>query len=237
MMCAMARNLGTSLRLDRSRPVTVAGAPAAVRSTRPSWRDPRLWIGVALVAVSVIAGARIMAGADRTVGVWAVSDDLAAGATVADADLVVRRVHFASGGLGAYFPADRPVPSGLAAVREVGAGELLPRAALGPASRSDTVQVPIAVDPAQVPRSVGKGSVVDVYVVAGAATGGAGDSSQAAAKPALSGVSVVAAPPLADSFGASGKRQLDLAVPKDQVTAFFALVQSTPSGTITVVRR
>lgn len=242
MMSAMARNLGTGRRQDH---LTVAGAPAAVRSIRPTWRDPRLWVGVALVAVSVLVGARVLAGADDTVGIWAVSDDVAAGASVSSSDLVVHRVHFGSGGADAYYPADRPLPRGLTAVRDVGAGELLPRSALGPASRSDTVQVPVAVDPAQVPRSVTRGSVVDVYVVAGAGGAGgandAGNTGDAATEPkqqaALSGVSVVAAPAPADSFGATGKRQLDLAVPKDQVAPFFALLQSTQSATITVVRR
>lgn len=228
MMSAMARNLGTGLRRDHA---SVAGAPAAVRSTRLGWRDPRMWVGVALVAVSVLVGARIVSGADETVGVWAASGDLAPGAPVSTHDLEVRRVHFGSGGLGAYFTADKPIPSGLTALRDVGDGELLPRSAVGPASAGDDVQVPVAVDPAQVPRSVARGSVVDVYVVAG--TGADATPSKAA----LSAVSVVDAPPLADSFGSTGKRQLVLAVPKDQVAAFFGLLQSTQQPTITVVRR
>lgn len=230
MMCAMARNLGTGLRHDH---VSVAGAPAAVRTTRPGWRDPRMWVGVALVAISVLVGARILSGADHTVGVWAASGDLAPGTPVTSHDLEVRRVHFGSGGLGAYFTADKPVPAGLTALRDVGDGELLPRSAVGPASATDTVQVPVAVDPAQVPRSVSRGSVVDVYVVASSSS--AADA--APSKAALSGVSVVDAPPLADSFGSSGKKQLVLAVPKDQVAAFFGLLQSTQQPTITVVRR
>ena len=226
MMSAMARNLGTGLRRAH---VSVAGAPAAVRSTRPSWRDPRLWVGVALVAVSVLVGVRIVSGADRTVGVWAAAGDLAPGTPVSQHDLQVRRVHFGSGGTGAYLTADKPVPPGLTALREVGGGELLPRSALGPASLAGTVQVPVAVEPAQVPRSVARGSVVDVYVVGSGAEA-------SASKAALSGVSVVDAPPLADSFGSSGKKQLVLAVPHEQVPAFFGLLQSVQQPTITVVQ-
>lgn len=227
-MSAMARNLGTGLRHDH---VSVAGAPAAVRSTRPGWRDPRMWVGVGLVAVSVLLGARLVSGADRTVGVWAASGDLPPGAAVSSHDLQVRRVHFGSGGAEAYFAADRPIPPGLTTLRDVGDGELVPRSALGPVSASDTVQVPVAVDPAQVPRSVSRGSVVDVYVVAGSTTAGSSTA------PALSGVSVVDAPPLADSFGSSGKKQLVLAVPKARVAGFFGLLESTQQPTITVVRR
>ena len=48
-----------------------------MRGHRPAWRDPRLWIGVVLVAASVVAGARLLAAADDTVQVWAAVDALA----------------------------------------------------------------------------------------------------------------------------------------------------------------
>lgn len=190
-----------------------------------------MWVGIALVAVSVLVGARVVSAADHTVGVWAASGDLASGTPVSSHQLQVRRVHFGSGGLDAYFPADRPIPPGLSVVRDVRDGELVPRSAVGHAEASGTVQVPVAVDPAQVPRSVARGSAVDVYVVA--ASGGEGSP----AKAALSGVTVVDAPRPVESFGSSGKRQLVLAVPKELVPAFFGLLQSTQQPTITVVRR
>ena len=61
----------------------------------------------------------------------------------------------------------------------------------------------MAVDAEQVPGSVQAGSVVDVYLV-----------SEPGGKPgpALSAVTVVDAPPLEQSFAATGKRQLVLAV-------------------------
>ena len=33
----------------------------------PGWRDPRLWIGVAIVAVSVLVGALVLGTSDDTV--------------------------------------------------------------------------------------------------------------------------------------------------------------------------
>ncbi len=51
--------------------------------------------GVAIVAVSVVAGSRLLAAADDTVAVWAVVADLGPGDTVAEADLEARRVRFA----------------------------------------------------------------------------------------------------------------------------------------------
>ena len=55
-----------------SRPGIAEAAPApAVRRLRSSrWRDPRLAVGVVLVAASVVVGARVLAAADDTVAVW-----------------------------------------------------------------------------------------------------------------------------------------------------------------------
>ena len=39
-------------------------APAATRVARPGWRDPRLWIGLLIVAGSVVLGARLLAAVD-----------------------------------------------------------------------------------------------------------------------------------------------------------------------------
>ena len=68
--------------------------PRATRSRRPGWRNPRLLLGVVLVAGSVVLGARVLAAADDTVGVWAVSRSLPAGAAVEDGDLERRQVRF-----------------------------------------------------------------------------------------------------------------------------------------------
>ena len=57
--------------------VTSLRDPASTRAAAggprhpPGWRDPRLWIGVAIVAVSVVVGSRLLAAADDSVAVWA----------------------------------------------------------------------------------------------------------------------------------------------------------------------
>ena len=206
------------------------GAPAAQRVPRAGWRDPRLWVGVAILAVSVVAGARLLSSADVSVPVWAAAGDLAVGAPVTAADLEQHRVRFADAHQAEGYFTDSAPPDGVL-LRGVGAGELLPRAAVGEAAQSGTVQVPLSVEPEQVPPSVGAGSVVDVYVL--------GDSGPrgAQAEPALSAVSVVDAPAIEDSFVASGRRQLVLAVPEDDAQRFFGLLGAVDSPTLTVVRR
>jgi hypothetical protein len=242
----VARTLGSSV----AAPAISAGAASvtppvqAVRATRPGWRDTRLWIGLAIVAACIVAGVRILGAADHTVAVWGLKADAGAGAMLSRADLEVHRVHFdAADDLAGYFRADAGLPDQLALTRGVGAGDLLPRSAIGTAASTDTVQVPLAVDPAQVPPAVANGSVVDVYVVGADASRGAGDigapgGSSAAAAPALSAVTVVSAQRSEDVFGGSQtSRQLTLAVPEKRAQQFFALLGSLSDPTITVVLR
>lgn len=210
--------------------------PPAVRASTPGWRDPRLWVGVAIVAVSVVAGARLLASADDTVAVWAVAADMGAGDLVTEDDLVVQRVRFADEGRDRYFTVGDGLPGDLELVRGVGEGELLPRAAVGPASATDTLQVPISVAAARVPASVDAGSVVDVFIVARPSDPERGFS-RGPGEPALQAVTVVAAPSIDDTFGTSGERQLDLAVPEPEAQAFFELLNSFDDPVLTVVRR
>ena len=224
----MARKLGSP---------GASAPPFAVRATTPGWRDPRLWIGIAIVAVSVVAGARLLASADDTVDLWAVSADMGAGDVVTEADLVVQRVRFADARrLDLYFTAEEQLAPDLELVRGVGEGELLPRGAVGSSAQSDVLQVPISVASERVPVSIEAGSVVDVMIVARPAQPG-GRAPIGPGEAALEGVTVVAAPPLADSFGTSGERQLDLAVPEADAQAFFELLNSLESPVLTVLRR
>lgn len=228
IMVAMTRNLGTSA-VDPT--PSAATPPAAVRTSRPGWRDPRLWLGIAIVCFSVVLGARLLAGADDTVAVWAVADDLGAGAPLADAELVAEHVRFADpDALAGYHLADEPLPADLVALRDVGAGELLPRGAVGPAAETGLLHVPISVPPELVPPSVTTGSVVDVYLVT---AGG----SRTDGRPAMSEAAVVAAPPLSESFGTSGQRQLVVAVEEAAVEEYFRRLAEHAGATPTVVRR
>lgn len=228
------RDLGIS-------PVTPA-PPHATRVVRPGWRDPRLWIGVLLVAGSVVLGARLMAAADDTVAVWAVAAERGSGTPLTAEDLVVERVRFAGGdSIDRYFAADEPVPEGLVLVRPVGAGELLARSSVGEASEDPVLQVPLAVDPQRVPPAVEAGSVVDVWVADAAgpegATSGADDAERETDGPALSRVTVVAAPAFDDTFAVSGTRQIVVAVADERAADFERLLGSLQDPVIRILQR
>jgi hypothetical protein len=237
---AVARSLG-----EATAAASVGGGaplgwdvPTALRGHRPAWRDPRLWIGIVLVAASVVVGARLLAAADDTVQVWAAATDLGAGHRVQADDLVAQRVRFVDGdALGGYFTVDDELPADLELTRSISAGELLPRAAVGTAQATGLVEVPIGVEPELVPPSVEPGDVVDVYVVAPLAADDHGDQPEPPGGPALTGATVVDAPELASSFGTSGKRQLVLAVPEAEAPAFFAQLARYDAPSLTVVRR
>ena len=229
MMSPVSRNLGNP---------GAQAPPVAVRASTPGWRDPRLWIGIAIVAVSVVAGARLLASADDTVAVWATVEDLGAGDLVTEADLEVRRVRFAEGeDLDRYFRADDELPADLQLTRGVGAGELLPRGAVGAAAEGDRVQISIEVAPGRVPTGVDSGAVVDVVVLDPSGVGtGRGLRDLEEFEPALAEATVVDAPAPDASFGSmSGLRQLVLAIPEDEVAGFYELLGSIADPVISIV--
>ena len=193
-----------------------------------------MWVGVAIVAVSVVAGARLLATADDTVAVWAVDADMGPGDQVTVDDLVTRRVQFADDGdLDHYFRVDEDLPTDLELTRGVGAGELLPRGAVGSAGESGLLQVRIAVDNEQVPSAVDAGSVVHVYLVSAAGDGGADAPT---GEPALEAVTVVDAPPAEDNFAATGNRTIDVVVSEGQARDYFAQRAALDDPVVTVVK-
>lgn len=207
--------------------------PVATRVARAGWRDPRLWIGLLIVAGSVVLGARLLAAADDTVSVWAVVNDQGVGSPVGADDVVAVRVRFAdSDEAGRYLTADEPLPDGVVLSRAIGSGELLPRAAIHTEQEAGTVQVPLDIEPGRVPGTVDAGSVIDVYV------GGArGRGQDAAEGPELAGVTVVAAPPVEESFAVTGTRQLVLAVDDEEVAPFLALLDGRDDAVVRIVQR
>ncbi|GAB3593012.1 flagellar protein FlgA [Angustibacter peucedani] len=134
----------------------------ARRLRRPSWRDPRLVVGLALVLASVVLVALVVQHADDTRPVWAARRALTPGEQVTSADLVVRDVRVA-GGDETYLPATGDLAAGQVVLRYVGAGELLPRAAVGPRDQVDLRPVAVPVSP-EAADGLQPGALVDVWV-------------------------------------------------------------------------
>jgi hypothetical protein len=139
-------------------------SPKARRLATPGWLDTRLVLGVLLVLVSVVVGARVLSSADRSQTVWAAKRDLAPGSQLAADDLTRVRVRLFSGSRN-YVTGTGPAPVGYVLRRSVGAGELLPFAALtAPDADPAFRYVTVPVVRGHLPPDLRSGAQVDVYV-------------------------------------------------------------------------
>jgi hypothetical protein len=136
--------------------------PRAARLARPRWLDLRLIVGVLMVLISVVLGARLVATVDDTYEVWSVRDDLGTRTTLSAADLVSVPVNLGDGARGYLSASSSPV--GRVLTRPLSRGELIPAAALKDAGTADLRRVVIEVDRVST-SGLRRGRVVDVYAV------------------------------------------------------------------------
>lgn len=221
-----------------SRTHAAMDVPTASRAQPPGWRDPRLWVGVAIVAVSVIAGARILGAADDSVTVWAAARDVAPGDTLREDDLVSSSVRFGDrADLDRYLLTSAPLPDDLRLTRGLGAGELVPAAALGSGEAADTVIVSLAFPHELIPTNIGAGSLIELLVVP---DDGAGDGRSRTSEPTtvLSDVVVIDAPSAADSLGSVSRgRQLVLGIPEAESGALTEILAASEDQRVRVLVR
>ncbi|WP_432499206.1 hypothetical protein [Kineococcus gypseus] len=157
--------------------------PARARRLRaPSWRDPRLVVGVVLVLASVVLGARTVSAARATTGVWALTAPVGAGTALGAAQLRVAQVSVEEATAAAYLPAGQAPAAGWVALRGMAAGELLPRSAVAPADELVERAVSLPLEGA-LPDGVRTGALADVWVAWPAEGGGAAAPAGAAAHP------------------------------------------------------
>jgi Flp pilus assembly protein CpaB len=139
--------------------------PMGRRSTPPRWRDARLLVGLLLVLLSVVLGARVVTAADDTVPWLTARADLPAGHVLTDGDLGTTKAHLDPAASVRYFRADsRGALVGRTLIRPAGAGNLLPRDALAYGSTTPTSVVPVLVKAGRLP-ALRPGDHVDVYVL------------------------------------------------------------------------
>lgn len=140
---------------------TAAPAAAAPRLKKPSWKDPRLLLGILLVLASVAGVSALLASQDRTTQVLAASRDLPVGTALKAADFDVVQVSL--GGLeGTYVSARDPFPQDAVAGNLLRSGELLVKADLTEADKLD--RKPLGLDvQAPLPSGIRAGDRVDVW--------------------------------------------------------------------------
>ncbi|HET8716225.1 MAG TPA: SAF domain-containing protein [Nocardioidaceae bacterium] len=200
------------------------------------------------MAASVLLGARLFAAADDTVRVTVARVDLPAGAPVGPGDLDTRDVRFGDQELAdLYLPAGAALPAGAVLIRDVVAGEMVPRAAIGRQATTLT-EVPLSVAADAVPRDVHAGSVVDVWVTPrpeagaqagdqGGGLGGGQGASMAESVLVFDDVVVVDAPRTGSALGPSATRQVVVGVPDEQQDRLATALARLATGTVLLTER
>lgn len=194
-------------------------------------------MGILLVGLSVLAGAKVFAGADDTVAVWASRVTLPEGAAVSATDLVRREVHFSdSAQAELYLTAADPPPPGSTTTREIGPEELVPRAALATGSATKLVELPLSVAPEVVPATVRAGSVVDVWVTPDSSSP-ALDGVDVDAERIFQDVPVLAVPLSGDSLGPTSARQVIVAIAPAQASRLPRALSRLAHGTVVLTKK
>jgi hypothetical protein len=143
------------------------GAPSipAQRNRRARWKDGRLVLGVLLVAITALAGAKLLSSADDTTTIWAAKADIPAGRALTADDLTTARVRFTNNDDASRYVAADAELNGLVLTRAVDAGEFVPREAAVSAADNDRTEVPLSVAAGRLPSDTAAGDEVDVWVV------------------------------------------------------------------------
>ena len=135
---------------------------------RAFWADLRFLLGIALIVASVTGVWLVVAAARQTTPVFAAATTLVPGQSVEPGDLHV--VQVALGQLDDAYASPATLVPGAVATRVVPAGELVPRDAVGEASRVRTTTV-VVTSTNDVPEDVSTGSAVEVWAAAPAERG------------------------------------------------------------------
>lgn len=198
---------------------TIAG-----RLRRPTWRDPRLLVGLVLICGAVVAVAMALRAADTTRPYYAAATPLSPGTTLGPDDLTIARARVDDG---VYLAADGEAPWGLTVSRAVGVGELVPTVAVDdPASFDGRVVGVVAHAP--VSPDVVAGSTVDVWV--GSQEAGSGEGSALVA----AGLMVAEVARAEGAFAVGGGETVYLSVPSAEVAG---LLDAISQAQVTIVGR
>ncbi|TCC01978.1 SAF domain-containing protein [Kribbella soli] len=207
------------------------GAPAAPaqRNRKARWKDGRLVLGVLLVAVTALAGAKLLSSADDTTTIWAAKHELKAGTPLTNDDLTTVRVRFTSGDdSGRYLSADADL-KGLVVGRTVGQGEFVPKDAAVPKSDQDRTEFPLSVAAGRLPSDTAPGDVVDVWVVP--------KEEGQPARPLWSSVRVLQIDSVKGVAGGSARRQVTIALASADLPRIPAALTAISAGEPTLVRK
>ncbi|MCD4849285.1 flagella basal body P-ring formation protein FlgA [Arthrobacter sp. AK01] len=139
-----------------------AAIVAGQRLKKPSWKDPRLLIGVLLVLASIAGVIALVGTADRTTQVYAAREDISVGQAVTAADLSIVKVRL-DDIESSYVTVEEGLAAGKVALQRVEKNQLIPQQSLGKADALNRKPVAISMDE-ELPEQATPGARVDVWV-------------------------------------------------------------------------
>jgi hypothetical protein len=135
---------------------------AASRLKKPSWKDPRLLVGVLLVLASIAGVIGLVGAADKTKQVYIAKEDIAVGQVVLAGDLSIAHVRLDDIESG-YLTVEGGLTEGKVALQRVAKNQLVPRESLGEPDALDRKPVAISMEE-ELPAQATAGARVDVWV-------------------------------------------------------------------------
>ena len=190
------------------------GAATGARLKRPSWKDPRLLVGVLLVLASVIGVISLVGSADKTTEVYAARDSIAVGEKLSQDNVVRAKVR-----LGEteehYLTVESGLPEGLVAVQRIGKSQLVPRDSLGKVDALDRKPVTVTIEEG-LPDQAVAGTRVDVWVALPDARNGFSEP-----KLLLPGAEIAQVTPGSTALGSSRNTVLMVLVADNQMPALL----------------
>jgi hypothetical protein len=184
------------------------------RLKRPSWKDPRLLVGVLLVLASVIGVISLVGSADKTTDVYAAKDSIAVGEKLSPENVVLAKVR-----LGEteehYLTVESGLPEGLVAVQRVGKNQLIPRDSLGKVDALDRKPVTVTIEES-LPDQAVAGTRVDVWVALPDARNGFSEP-----KLLLPGAEIAQVTPGSTALGSSRNTEVMVLVADNQMPALL----------------
>lgn len=165
---AGARTLGTDhAATGRTIDRMTGHTKQARRISAPSWRDPRLLLGVLVVLISTIVGARAFAAQDDTARYWAARSDVTVGSEVDKDDFTAVSAHLSKDAESQYMRVEHELPADfdeMVWAHDVEAGALIDVGSLVLAEEKPAGELPLKVALGSAPADLRAGQRVDVWV-------------------------------------------------------------------------
>lgn len=189
-------------------------------------------LGVLLVAITALAGAKLVSSADDTTAILAAERDLPAGTKLTSADLTTVRVRFTSSEAAERYVAADADLQGLVVVRGVSAGEFMPRQAAVTQDDNDRTELPLSIATGRLPADTAAGDQVDIWVVPKVTNG-----PEQPAKKLWDTVRVVQVEAVKGVAGGSARRQVLIGLEPADLPRLAGALAAMSSGEPVLIRR